>query len=234
MRVAIVEDQLKDFELLQSYLHKYGKENGISIEMEHFSNGLNFIEDYHPDFDIVFMDIEMPHLGGLEAARRLRIIDEEVALIFVTNMLQYAINGYEVNAIDFIVKPVSYFNFQQKLTKARKHLHYSEEKKIVVHANERTQTISMKEIYYIDKDKNYLLFHTSKGVFRERGTIGEMEQELADAGFSKCVSSCLVNLAHVSEIRKDTLVVQGEVIPISRRQKKDFMIDFARHFGGAM
>ncbi len=232
IKAAIVEDQAEDFEKLQTYLRDYGNENGISFEIVRFSNGLNFIEEYRPEYDLIFMDIEMPHLNGLDAARRLREIDEDVALIFVTNMLQYAINGYEVDAIDFMVKPVTYFNFSRKLKKALKLIGRNEGKTIVVHSEDRTQVMPVSEIYYIEKDKNYLLIHSAKGEFRERGTISELAEELSEFGFSRCFSSCLVNLKYVTSLEKDRLIVEGDILPISRRQKKEFMMDFAKYFGG--
>ncbi len=234
IRFAVAEDQQKDFDLLNGYMEKYAAENGLVIEVTRFANGLNFIEEYKPDYDIVFLDIEMPHLNGMDAARQLREIDGDVAIIFVTNMMQYAIQGYEVNAIDFMVKPVTYFNFSQKLKKALNMIGRNEEKSVILHDEDRTVVVAAKDIYYVEKDKNYLLYHTVKGVFRERGTLTEALETLKDSGFSKCFTSCMVNLAHVSDLGSDTLTVNGDILPISRRQKKDFMMDFTKYYRGGV
>ncbi len=234
IRFAIVEDTQSDFDLLSGYMDRYAQENALQIQVTRFTNGLNFIEEYKPEFDIIFMDIEMPHLNGMDAAHRLREIDMNVAIIFVTNMMQYAIQGYEVNAIDFIVKPVTYFNFAQKLKKALVRIGRNEERTVVLKDEDHSVVVDVKDIYYVEKDKNYLVYHTAKGQFRERGTLQEALDSLADAGFSKCYTSVMVNLAHVAELGTDTLTVHGDVLPVSRRQKKDFMLDFTKYHRGGL
>ena len=118
LTVAIVEDDLKSAQLLTKYIERYNEEKKEQLTVLHFTNGLNFISEYKANCDIVLMDIEMPHMNGLETAKKLRMRDTHIPLIFITNMAQYAINGYEVQALDFMVKPVEYFNFSLKLDRA--------------------------------------------------------------------------------------------------------------------
>ena len=116
--IAIVEDDKKSAKILQDYILRYSEEKQEPLAVECFENGLNFISDYKASCDIALMDIEMPHMNGLDTARKLREFDSQIPLIFITNMAQYAINGYEVQALDFMVKPIEYFNFSLKLDKA--------------------------------------------------------------------------------------------------------------------
>ena len=113
-KVAIVEDSIKDFTLLKSYLEQYEKENNIEFNIQCFENGIRFLDKFSANYDIIFMDIDMPYMNGLEVSKKIREIDKTVVLIFVTNLSQYAVNGYEVEALDYIVKPISYFNFSIK------------------------------------------------------------------------------------------------------------------------
>ena len=115
--VAIVEDEKQAADLLASYLERYGSENEISFNVVHYSDAEAFLTDFRCQFDMVFMDIEMPCIDGMNAAHRLRKIDDMVALVFVTNLARYAINGYEVEALDYVLKPLSYEAFSLKIRK---------------------------------------------------------------------------------------------------------------------
>ena len=114
MNIAIVEDDGKEAEALLSYIKKYGEKSGTSFDVKIFSDAENFLESYKQGLDIVFMDIELPGMNGMDASKRLRALDRSVTLIFVTNMARFAVNGYEVGAFDFIVKPVTYGSFEIK------------------------------------------------------------------------------------------------------------------------
>ena len=120
LSVAIVEDDRKYSKLLEGYLERYSAENDVKFKVDVFDDGLKFIMGYDGDggYNIVFMDVEMPRLDGIKTSRKLRATDKNVSLIFVTNMAKYAVSGYEVDALDFMVKPVDYFNFSLKLEKA--------------------------------------------------------------------------------------------------------------------
>lgn len=121
-RIAIVEDDGEQAASFSDYAKKYFGEIKQPYSVELFSDGMDFISDYRGGYDLVLMDIAMPHMNGMEAARRLRGIDHTVCLIFVTTLAQYAIKGYEVNAFDFLVKPVNYKLFCLKLDRVREHI----------------------------------------------------------------------------------------------------------------
>ena len=123
LKAAIVEDEPISASLLQSFLNKFSKENRVSIDVDVFLNELDFINNYQKGiYSVIFMDIEMPHMDGITLSKKLREKDTEVILIFVTNMSQLAIKGYEVNALDFIVKPVEYSSFSMKMKRVLRYV----------------------------------------------------------------------------------------------------------------
>ena len=112
--MAIVDDDQNDVELLKGYLEQYAKENNCEFYITVFTNAVDFLEQYKP-VDVVFMDIQMEYLDGMWASQKLRQIDESVVLVFITTMAQFAIKGYSVNALDFVVKPVDYKKISMKM-----------------------------------------------------------------------------------------------------------------------
>lgn len=231
-KVAVVEDDKKSQSLLSSFIDRYAKENGASIQIEIFDDGVNFLEKYSPDFDVVFMDIEMPALNGIDTAKELRILDEYVVLIFVTNMSQYAINGYEVNALDFVLKPISYFSFSLKIKKA---LSYSLRQKndgICLKTTEGPVKLRTADIYFLETDKHYIIIHTSRGDYKMRASMTETEEIFKNKSFARGNASYLVNLAYVSKIKKDTVLVGEWELSVSRARKTPFFNALTRYTGG--
>lgn len=232
IRIALVDDDIKHISLLKSYIEKCSKEENLSFEIWEFSNGLNFLDEYDGNLDVVFLDIEMPHLDGIETAKKIRQKAPSLGIVFVTNMAQYAIKGYEVNAIDFIVKPVEYFVFTDKLKKAIRFSDRNREKEIIIETDNSVSRLRVSQIVYVEKDKNYLLYHTKEGAYRMRGTMLSVEEVLTPEGFTKCNSGCIVNLRYVTRVERDSLLVDGYVLPVSRQRRKAVKEDFMKYIGG--
>lgn len=234
MKIAVVDDNLKDGGRIKQYIERYALEQDQKFQVFLYASGLDFLDDMGRNFDVVFMDIEMPHLDGIETARKMRERDDTTILIFITNLAQYAIHGYEVNAIEFMVKPVGYYNFSDKMTKALRFVRRNEEKVMLFKSSDAVTKIPVSQILYLEKEKNYIIFHTERGEFRERGSMAEMEEKLAGAGFSKCIAGCLVNLRHVLKMEKDLVWVGNTSLPVSRAQRKEFAKEFVDFLGGGL
>lgn len=232
MRIAVLDDNPSDARRLVDYLEQYQREHGLAFQTDTFYASLDFLEEYRGGYDVIFLDIEMPGSDGLEVAQEIRSKDEGVGILFITNMAQYAIRGYEVNAIDFMVKPVSYYNFARKLEKAIHFARRREGKDLVLSNKEGVFRVSISEILYIEKSGNYAHYHTVRGDFVQRGSIQQVKEKLQKLAFSECTSGCLVNLRHVERIGKDTVELNGQELPLSRRMKKSFTQEYVDYIGG--
>lgn len=233
IRAAVVDDVKEDLDLLKSYLEKYGREHEESaMRIRTFHSSIDFLEEYRSDEDLIFLDIEMPGTSGMEAAREIRAKDTDVAIIFITNMAQYAVEGYEVDAVDYILKPVRYEIFAQKLEKAFRFIEQHRTYTLVIDAGDGTVRIAADDVLYIEKDRNYLVYHTTRGVLRERGTLHSLMDSLGALPFAMASNGCLINMDHVDLIQNDMVTVHGETVPLSRRMKKTFIQSYMEYIGG--
>lgn len=232
LRVAIVEDNDQESLLLLSYFNRYSKEKGLDIEHRRFNNALLFLQQYRGDYDIIFMDIDMPMLNGMDAARRLREIDPKVVLIFVTALARFAVNGYEVNAFDFVIKPVQYNFFITKLERALKELSTGKRTSMLIKSGEMTVRVYADEIMYVDIHNHVLSFHTQRETIETRGTMKDVVEALNESSFAMCNKSCVVNIMYLQMIDGDDVVLtNGERLPIGRPRKTAFMQQIADYYG---
>jgi DNA-binding LytR/AlgR family response regulator len=229
MRVAIIDDDAEQRSTLVEYVERYSKEKSIIIECKCFTSGLDFVSEYNNPYDIILLDIEMPQMDGLQTAKDIRAVDQHAAIIFITHMAQYAIKGYEVDAMDFMVKPVGYFNFSLKLTKAIKHV--KSNAKFSVTSDRTTIVLSEDDIYYIEGLNQYIIYHTAGEDYKVHATLKAAEARLS-SHFSRCNNSFIVNLQYVTKIDNTEVCVGQYRLPISRGRKKEFMDDLNKFLGG--
>lgn len=233
-RIAIVEDNQPSAELLKSYLDRYSKEKDQEFLVYHFSDGDEITSDYEATYDIIFLDIEMKRLDGMKAAQKIREFDSDVIIIFITNMAQYAISGYSVGALSFLLKPLPYFAFSQELSKSIERLEKRKQKSILVPTENGVIKINSQEILYIESFRHDLKIYTVSGVNEVRGTLKRMEEELKDMHFYRCNNGYLVNLAYVSSVKDEEAYVDKYRLKISRPRKKSFMEALTQYIGGTL
>ena len=232
-RIAVVDDQPDMRQQLCSMIDQYSRENNCMLEVTTFSDGAQIITNYCKGFDIIFLDVEMKHLDGMETARRIRERDGGVLIVFITNMAQYAIRGYAVGALDYVLKPVPYFAFSQQLQKALGQLEKRERHYLAVAVDGGMRRLDAAEIYYLESEGHKVHFYTEKEDFVVPGTLKNYEEKLVGRAFARCNSGYLVNLAQVSGVQQDMVQVGPYTLQISRPRRKAFMAELADYIGGA-
>ena len=231
--IAIVEDEAAFAAQLQEYLEKYQEEHDVRFKRSVFGDGEEILKDYQPLYDIILLDIEMPKVNGMQAAEQIREQDADVTLMFITNMAGYAIKGYEVGALDFVMKPVNYYTFSMKLTRVLKRTRQKARQEILLTLPDGVKKLNVQQIYYVEVQNRMLSYHTDEGVFTMRGTMQSVEQMLRPYAFVKCNHWYIVNLKHVSEVRKNTAIVAGHELEVSRRNRTAFLQALTEYVGGA-
>lgn len=231
LKIAILEDEPKAAESLQLCIKRYDSENQMGISVDTFSNAEELLKKYDPDTDILFMDIELPGISGMEAAKIIRNKNKQVLIVFVTNLAQYAIDGYEVGAYDFILKPVRYASFSSKFEKICKELEQRRDDAVIsVNTKEGVAKIYVTEIMYVEVQKHYIIIHTLTDNIKLCGTMESFVEMLGEHSFSQCNSCYLVNLRHITKIEKDNVFLGNDSIKMSRAKKKGFMQEVSEYF----
>lgn len=233
-KVAIVEDTLAEAALLKEYFDKFSKERNIGFDITHFDSGETFIDQYRPIYDIIILDIGLPNLNGMEVATALRQVDSFTTIVFVTNMAQFAVKGYEVNAFDFVVKPVSYANFALKMQRVLTNLRNRQDTDLLISTGDTVQRISSAQVKYIEVSGHNIIIHTTSGNIASYGTLKKLEESLNGKVFVRCNNCYLINLNYVTAIKGQVVLVDKEELQISRPKKKAFVQALNDYIGGVI
>ncbi len=231
-RIAIVEDTEREKQHLISCLEQYKRKKNPYFEYICFENAYDFLES-RERFDIAFLDIMLPRMTGMEAAQKLRAMNNDIIIIFITNMTSFAVKGYEVDALDYIVKPYTYERLEFKLTKALSMAQAKEESTVVINPmNGGIFRIGSGAICYIEVSGHKLRYCTDMGEYFENGTLRKRAENLADCNFVKCNSCYLVNMKRILAVNGyDLTMDNGDVLKISQPKKKEFMEKLANYMG---
>ena len=232
IRIAMVEDEEEYAKTIRRYCSRYSTEKHTDIDLVWHDNPVAFLEGYRGDYDVVFMDVVMPLMDGMTCARGLRERDGNVLLCFITSMAQYAIHGYEVGALDYVVKPIAYEEFALKMDRLGRLLERQGARTFLINSRSAVHRIDLRDLYYVEVYSHSLLFHTAQGDFEAYGKLSALAEDERFQRFLRVTPSHLVNSAYISAVSEDTLTVHGVEIPISRRRKKECLEKLAMAMGG--
>ncbi|MCX4313583.1 MAG: LytTR family DNA-binding domain-containing protein [Clostridia bacterium] len=226
IHIAIVEDETEHADRLAEFVEKYAEEIHASIKITRFGNAVSLIDGYKADYDLIFLDIKMPYLDGMDAAHKLRELDRDVLIVFVTSMRQYALAGYAVDAADFLVKPIEYADFSLKMARIFKRLVSRTEKQneIILSVEQGVRKLKASDIRYVETDGHNIIYRLVDGTtITQYSSMKAAEARFAEYGFARCNTCYLVNLHHVRSVKGLTVDVDGEQLQISQPRRKPFL-----------
>lgn len=235
-KIAVVEDELDAANTLTSFLERYGAEKDHQFRITKFGSALDF-EVSHQQFDLIFMDIQMPGINGMEAAHLMRTYDEQTPLIFVTNLAQYAVKGYEVDALDFIVKPVTYYNFRMRMDKAMRRIRRNGEKSLAINTRDGMRVVPLSDIEYVDIDRHDLAYHLvgEASPLVVYGSLKAFEEQVAGGPFVRISNCCLANMNLVRSVHGSELRMRnGATLYFSRSRKREAVETITAFLGGSI
>lgn len=232
IKIAIVEDEENYRKILHEYLIKFAEETGEQIHISVFSDGDEIVEKYSADYDMILMDIEMQFVDGMTAAKQIREVDSAVIIIFITNMAQYAIQGYEVDALDYILKPISYFAFCQRIKRALNRMKKREKHYINIVSKNGVYKVEIFEIIWIESAGHRLIYHTRDNIYESTvNSMKEIESYLSQYDFYRCNKGYLVNLSHVRAITDGWAILSNGKVQISRTKRNEFQKALTEYAG---
>lgn len=230
--VAICDDSKAMVEAMKVSLEEYAIERERDLRICTFYSGDELVENYSCNYDILFLDIKMPGIDGIQAAEKIRRKDKKVIIIFLTSLIQHALDGYKVHAANYIIKPIKKKRLMMEMDHWIEELEQREEPFITIHNDKGNYKILLKSISYIETYNRNLMIHAAEGDILCYWKLKEMESKIKQYGFSRCHSSYLVNLFYVENIEKmDIKLSSGVMIPIGKSKKREFMQQLAWYWG---
>lgn len=242
IHIGIVDDDRASREHLAEELAVYASNHTIEYELQEYESALDYLNQEHPSYDMLFFDIDMPGMSGMELAERIRQTDHEVVIIFCTNLQQFALNGYSVGALGFMVKPVQPYTLNLNMDRAmsavrmNKSRHNEEaDTKFVFKDGTISRLVSASDIDYVEVRQHYIYYNIKdpangeRLIIKNRGTMQEAVERLSPYGFFRCSSSFLVNMKSVTAVSRTNVYIGAELLPIGRTFKDTFMDAFSRY-----
>lgn len=233
MRIAICDDEEYILSLIEGYILKYSELCGYTFTWAKFKKGqelLDYLKD-KKDIDIIFLDIQIPGMNGIDVAREIRKKDSKVKIFFLTSLIKYAIEGYSVKAERYLIKPLKYGQFEKELATVLKTIEVENDRFFIEKNDNGIFKIMLSDVIYIETiGRNTLIHTTSDNVVSYRNM--KEHENLLDSCFFRCHRAFIVNLAFVKSVVDFNVILEKDkIIPLSKYRKKDFKEALLDYYG---
>ncbi|MEG2786729.1 MAG: LytTR family DNA-binding domain-containing protein [Romboutsia sp.] len=221
IKIVICEDEKEEQELLKTHIDCIFKELSIGYKLDIFNSGEELLENYSKETDLLLLDIQMGEINGMDTARKIRELDNKVEIMFITSLIEYALEGYEIRAYRYLIKPVKYDSLENSIINSIKEVDIKN-KCILIKKEGNRIKLNINEITYIEVQKEDITIHTLNQIYKTKGTMKNIEKEINCCRFFRCHKSYLINLEHIKSIKQySAILTNKEEVPISRYRFKD-------------
>lgn len=231
-RIVICDDEDAIRSQLYAYLKELEPQFGERFEITVFSSGEDLLAHFPENVDLVFLDIQMSGISGLDAAKTLRNRGMDFCLIFITSYVQFALEGYSVHAFGFLSKPLQFGLVLQEVEDALKTLSSHRSLTLTLQCGTQVHRVSSDSIHYIDAMGHSITIHQSdhNRSFVYSTDLTSLEEQLKDYGFFRCHKSYLVHFRYIRQILPTSVRMEnGDEVPISKYRRRDFLAALARY-----
>lgn len=235
LRIALAEDSPADEARLRGFVDRFARERGLVVELLSFPDGRDLVEAHLIDVDAFLLDIEMPGLDGLATARLIRERDREVPICFVTNLGHLAPEGYTVDALGFLVKPLAYESFRRTFSRLLDHVEYRRVRLVALRDGKGQRFVDLHGVAYFEARNKRCVVHMAAGGCFECGeslkSVEAAAARVPGCALYRIHNAFLVNLEHVEAATATEALVGGDSLPVSKHRKQGFMRALASFIG---
>jgi len=228
LNIAICEDDAADAAAIRAILERYIEQNRYTGEISVFTSGEAFLRSFSPAaYDLIFLDIYMGGISGIETAKRIRGIDPACVIIFITSSLDHSLESYSVRGSAYVVKPIRDKEMQTALLACRETF-IKNARYIKIRVDRSELKIPLTKIFYVESYDKYAVFHTESGDYRTRLTLDEAEQQLGGNPFYRCHQSYIININYMNKLSgNDIFMKNGDRVPMRKNRRDGIRADLA-------
>ncbi len=232
-QILVVEDEPQEAEAIREFVEQYAREHDLLVNVGWHADARDFVSE-GGKYDLIFLDIDLPGINGMDAAQLLRAYDRVTPIIFVTNLAQYAIRGYEVNALDFVVKPVRYPDFEMRMDRAMRKISQRVDRSIVINDAGLMRIIALPDIDHVKAANHDIIVHlVDEEPLRVRGRLADIEAE--GVPLLRISKSCVVNMDNIRQVDGACITTFGGAeLRISRTRRTECSVAIAKYLGSSL